>query len=239
MNELANRILHCDAACVVVNKIAGEAVQGLKEGMIHLPQIVAAELAGPHWPPVVSADVLTVPAAAHRLDVPVSGCVVFARTKAALTFLFTAFTGRIVEKRYWAIVEPVNADIPEDCDIVHWIEFDSRRNISIAHDEPGPGRKKAVLRCRRMGSGTHYQFLEIDLFTGRHHQIRAQLRRLGLHVKGDVKYGARRNDKAGGIRLHARWISFPCPSGGNHITVTADPPLQDNLWRAFEARPSP
>ena len=247
MNELDSRILYCDGACVVVNKIAGEAAEGARAGMVDLPRQLAAVLADADWP--LAPDALAVPVAAHRLDVPVSGCVVFARTNAALGALNAAFAGGEVEKHYWAIVE-----MPGDGgrqwqdgvqEFVHWIEFDSRRNKSIAHDEPGPGRKKAVLRCRQVGSGERYLFLDVEPVTGRHHQIRAQLQRLGLHVKGDLKYGARRSEKAGGIRLHARSLAFPDPSDSSkRIAVIAPPPLgappvggeslPDNLWQAFE-----
>jgi len=232
-NNIASRILHCDSACVVVNKIPGEAAEGEGRGMINLPQLLAAELP-------MTADGLALPTAVHRLDVPVSGCVVFARTGAALRFLNATFSGG-VKKHYWAIVElPENnalfpADATEVVEFTHWIQFNPRKNKSTAYDEAGPGRKKALLRCRPAGRGTNYLFLEIELITGRHHQIRAQLERLGLHIKGDLKYGARRSEHGGGIRLHARSISFPDPSNeGNTITVHADPPLRDNLWQAFE-----
>jgi 23S rRNA pseudouridine1911/1915/1917 synthase len=182
--------------------------------------------------------------AAHRLDVPVSGCVVFARTRAALRFLNAAFgggDGKVAEKRYWAGVEQPQNDAPLQAagELTHWIQFDPRRNRSVAFDEPGPGRKKAVLRYRLAGRGRDYLFLEIEPLTGRHHQIRAQLEKVGLHVKGDLKYGARRSEKNGGIRLHARLLSFPDPNGipsadGKRITVQADPPVRDNLWLAFE-----
>jgi 23S rRNA pseudouridine1911/1915/1917 synthase len=145
-----------------------------------------------------------------------------------------------VEKRYWAVVEPPRKDTEADSfggELVHWLRFDSRRNRSTAYDEQKPGLKKAVLRYRLIGRGRDYLFLEIETVTGRHHQIRAQLERLGLHIKGDLKYGARRSEKNGGIRLHARSLSFPDPSeknnGNKRITVQADPP-RDNLWLAFE-----
>ena len=247
-SELTSRILHCDEACIVVNKIAGEAVEGAGKGMIDLPrQLVAAQLAAElsaaEWPAVHAKDALAQPTAVHRLDVPVSGCAVFARGNSALVFLNAAFSGYAAAKRYWAIVEPPEADAynrwPQDDgmhELVHWIQFNPKLNKSSAHDDPGPGRKKAVLRCRQIGRGQNYLFLEIDLLTGRRHQIRAQLARMGLHIKGDLKYGARRSEKNGGIRLHARSISFPDPAdSGKSIIVQADPPLRDNLWLAFEA----
>jgi len=247
-SELASRILYCDASCVVVNKIAGEAVEGAGKGMADLPKLLAAELSAPNYPPAFpEKDALPLPTAVHRIDVPVSGCAAFARTGAALCFLNDTFSGGSAIKQYWAIVEmTANDPFPEgaeSAEYIHWVQFDPKRNKSIAHNEPGPGRKKAVLRCRLAGRGERYLFLEIDLITGRHHQIRAQLERLGLRIKGDLKYGARRSEPAGGIRLHARSLSLPDPGrdpadghlGGSNkrITVQADPPLQDSLWQAF------
>jgi 23S rRNA pseudouridine1911/1915/1917 synthase len=245
-SEIAPRILYCDASCVVVNKIAGEAVEGAGKGMTDLPKLLAAELTAPNYPSVIAGDALPLPTAVHRIDVPVSGCAAFARTGAALRFLNSAFSGgateggEAVKKHYWAIVESspnalFSEDAAESIELVHWIQFDPRRNKSIAHTEPGPGRKKAILRCRPAGRGERYLFLEIELITGRHHQIRAQLERMGLHIKGDLKYGARRSEPAGGIRLHARLLSFPNPADNNNrVTVQAEPPLRDNLWQAFE-----
>ena len=231
--ELVSRILYRDENCVVVNKIAGEACEGAAKGMIDLPGLLAAEFPPPE------KDALAMPTAVHRLDVPVSGCAVFARTGTALRFLNNVFRGDTVKKYYWAIIEQprdnnfFSENTAESIEMVHWIQFNSRQNKSIAHDQPGPDRKKAILRCRLMGRGQNYLFLEIELITGRHHQIRAQFARAGLHIKGDLKYGAKRSEQNGGIRLHARSLSFPDPSGsGNNITIQADPPIRDNLWQA-------
>jgi len=248
--ELNGRILYCDGDCIVVNKIAGEAVEGAGKGMIDLPRLLVDQMPGPNLPPALPEDALALPTAVHRLDVPVSGCVVFARTGTALSFLNNAFRGNMVEKRYWAIVEQpkdsgsckwIEDVSSEFTEIIHWIQFNSLKNKSIAHNEQGRGRKKAILRCRLAGKGRDYLFLEIDLVTGRHHQIRAQFEMLGLHIKGDLKYGARRSEREGGIRLHARLLSFPCVDAGNssppgirRITVQADPPIKDNLWQAFQ-----
>ncbi|MDR0290871.1 MAG: RNA pseudouridine synthase [Treponema sp.] len=226
MSELSSRILYCDANCVVVNKIAGEAVEGAGKGMVDLPQSLSAML----------GDKAT---AVHRLDVPVSGCAAFARSESALRFLNNAFSNNAVQKHYWAIVEmPKNNTFPdtgEYTELTHWIQFDPKRNKSIAQDQSGPGRKKAVLRCRITGRGQHYLFFEIELITGRHHRIRAQFERMGLHIKGDLKYGAKRSEQNGGIRLHARSLSFPDPANDSKIiTVQAEPPINDNLWQAFQ-----
>ena len=230
---LQSRILYRNAACVVVNKLKGEAVEGAGAGMGNLPKELAAVLAANS----------KLPAAVHRLDVPVTGCVLFALTKPALVFLNAAFADEgpnlSVEKQYWAIVEKPSVIPAESAnqgftELVHWIATDPGRNKSFAHNEDGPGRKKASLRYRIAGEGDNYLFVTIQLLSGRRHQIRAQLAAVGLHIKGDLKYGAKRSEKGGGIRLHARSLSFPNPFDRlEKISVTADPPEMDNLWEAF------
>ncbi|MDR2798228.1 MAG: RNA pseudouridine synthase [Treponema sp.] len=223
------RILYLNEACVVINKIPGEAVQGAEKGMRDLPRLLGTQLQG------TSKSRRFFPIAVNRLDVPVSGCCLFARTPQALRFLNAQFAQGKGEKQYWGIIEKPSAlVVPETGEVVHWIKTDVKRNKSIAYDEPGPERKRAVLRYRIIGYGDHYLFMEINLITGRHHQIRAQLARLGLHIKGDLKYGARRSEKGGGIRLHAYALGFPNPSEkGGMLRFTAVPPFQDRLWNFF------
>jgi len=238
--ELGERILYCDANCIVVNKIAGEAVEGAGKGMIDLPRELTSEQLSGNFLAEPNDDTLLLPVAVHRLDVPVTGCAVFARTQKALSQLNTSFKNyNEVEKKYWAIVEiPKNFTAGKTADfteLIHWIEFDKQKNKSIAHNEQGTGQKKAVINYRIVGRGNNYLFLEIKLITGRHHQIRAQLKKIGFCTKGDLKYGARRSEPAGGIRLHARSLSFPDPADKNkRINIQAAPPLRDNLWLAFE-----
>ena len=188
----------------------------------------------------------------HRLDTPVSGCLLLAKTPQAAAFLSAAFArhDEIVKKCYWAIVEmpPEGSNVlPPEGELVHWLYENRKANKSFAipavsqtgkDDPPPPNRgirpKKAVSRYRLAGKGERYLFLEIDLITGRHHQIRSQLAALGLRVKGDLKYGARRSEKAGGIRLHAYSLAFPNPLNPSEIiTVKALPPEMDPLWTAF------
>jgi len=234
---LASRILYLGKECVVVNKVSGEAVEGAGQGMGDLPgqlaSVFAAQGGVQEAPPEKQADRLARPEAVQRLDVPVTGCALFALTKPALCFLNNVFASAEAEKRYWAVIEKPDRLPPESGELVHWIRFDKGKNKSFAHDTAGPGRKKAVLRYRIAGEGRNYLFFEIELLTGRHHQIRAQFARLGLHIKGDLKYGARRSEKTGGIRLHARSLSFPDPAGSGLISVQADPPVMDGLWEAF------
>jgi 23S rRNA pseudouridine1911/1915/1917 synthase len=237
-------IVYLDDNCVVVNKIPGESTEPLNQqnpvsgpghstGMSDLPRMLAEHLAVPE------GDFF--PEAVHRLDVPVSGCVLFARNPSALVFLNTRFRTGDVEKIYWGISEmpAPGRELPETGELVHWLK--QVGNKTIAYDEAGPGRKKGVLHYRVRGQGTHYLFLEIRLLTGRHHQIRSQLARVGVPIKGDLKYGARRSEKGGGIRLHGYAIVFPNPAGSGkaaesqRIRVEALPPVQDSLWEAFQA----
>jgi len=216
---------------LVVNKRCGEAVEGAAAGMVSLPRFFLEQ-----------GEKET--AAVHRLDVPVSGCVLFARSPRCAAFLSRAFAEGRVEKRYWAVVEaplPEAASLPEAGELVHWLA--RRGNKSVAYSAPGPGRQEARLRYRVGGWGRNkkYLFLEIELLTGRHHQIRAQLAARGLCVKGDLKYGARRSERGGGIRLHARALTFPTPEGPA-AHVVAPPPAPDALWDAcaavFPCRPT-
>ena len=248
----ASRILYIDEQCIALNKRAGEAVEGAGAGMGDLPLMIqyildrekncslpAEELSGYRLSP---------PVAVHRLDVPVTGCALFARTQGALAFLNGVFIGTenagdndsadyakagAPEKYYWAIIEKPRTEIAPAAHLVHWVQLNSRQNKSMAFDEPGQERKKAELAYRIIGAGRNYLFMEIQLFTGRHHQIRCQLAHIGLHIKGDLKYGARRSEPGGGIRLHARSLAFPHPAGGGRISIQADPPHMDNLWQAF------
>jgi 23S rRNA pseudouridine1911/1915/1917 synthase len=239
-------IAYLDENCVVVNKEPGESSEPLGpsaggsagKGMIDLARLLAERLAGmedPARPDPPARRGGFFPTAVNRLDVPVSGCVLFARKPEALAFLNARFRAGEVEKIYWGISEMPGPgrEFPETGELVHWLS--QTGNKTIACDEAGPGRKKAVLRYRTLGRGSHYLFLEIDLLTGRHHQIRAQLARMGTPIKGDLKYGARRSEKGGGIRLHSYAVAFPDPAGaaGRVIRVKALPPRPDALWEAF------
>jgi 23S rRNA pseudouridine1911/1915/1917 synthase len=224
------RILYLDEDCLVINKVAGEATQGAEAGMRDLGLILGSQIGeSPKAPGFL-------PTAVHRLDVPVSGATLFARTPKSLAFLNAGFAQGRIEKRYWAIVEkpPASLGFPETGELVHWIKTDTKRNKSMVYDEKIPEAKRGILQYRITGYGDHYLFLEIALLTGRRHQIRAQFAHLGMPIKGDLKYGARRSEKGGGIRLHSYSLSFPNPAGnGASIAVTALPPIRDRLWEAF------
>jgi len=165
----------------------------------------------------------------HRLDRPTSGVVLFARTSKALERLSEMFrTGR-VEKTYWAVV----AERPpaEQGTLAHWLTRNVAQNKSYAWRAPRRGAREARLSYRVLCNLDRYCLLEIDLQTGRHHQIRAQLHAVGCHVKGDLKYGAARSNPGGGIHLHARKVSFLHPVSKQAVVIEADPP-RDALWDA-------
>ncbi|WP_304224627.1 RluA family pseudouridine synthase [Gracilinema caldarium] len=239
MNEQIVLLYESDA-CIVVNKRCGEAMEGASGSVLDLPALLAKT-----YGTACNRDGKPfAPTAVHRLDVPVTGCALFARNPQALAFLNEVFAQGLARKVYWAIVEkPENSSIAisQQGELVHWIAVDSKHNKSYAHTEEAPDRKQAVLRYRLVGEGEHYLFMEIELITGRHHQIRAQLASVGLHIKGDLKYGSRRSEKNGGIRLHARSLAFPDPLSGEtnpakrpYIQVVAPIIEPDRLWQDFE-----
>jgi 23S rRNA pseudouridine1911/1915/1917 synthase len=236
---LEDRILFANNDVIVVNKLAGEAMEGAKRGMIDLSQLLREEFGTVKQ----GKGKAFAPTAVHRLDVPVTGCALFARNAKAAAFLNKSFSrtvyqGGRAEKYYWAVVELSTAfsSLSDTGELVHWIRTNAKKNKSTAYPKAGAERKEAILRYRIKGRGKSYGFLEIELVTGRHHQIRSQLAARGIHIKGDLKYGSKRSEKDGGIRLHARSLYFPDPSvQGNFIQVSADPPHLDKLWQDFSA----
>jgi 23S rRNA pseudouridine1911/1915/1917 synthase len=165
----------------------------------------------------------------HRLDRPTSGVVLFARTDKALSRLSAMFREGEVRKTYWAIVaEKPPADSGT---LVHWLRRNAEQNKSYAVAGPGGGAREARLSYRLLLSTDRYHLLEIELHTGRHHQIRAQLAAIGCHIKGDLKYGAPRSNPGGGIHLHARQVEFVHPVRKTPVVITADPP-GDPVWDA-------
>jgi 23S rRNA pseudouridine1911/1915/1917 synthase len=232
---IEKRILFSNSNCMVINKIPGESTEPLSGGephsgastgghMIDLPRLLAE-----HFAPLRPMPV-------HRLDVPVTGCVLLALNGEALRFLGKAFREGKTQKKYWAITEFASSGktLPDEGELKHWIGAGrAGANKVTVSDTEGPALQESRLRYRISGRGEHYLFWEIELLSGRHHQIRAQLAHEGFPVKGDLKYGARRSEKAGGIRLHAQALTFPDPESAGSITVSCLPPLDDNLWRAF------
>lgn len=219
------QVLYEDNHIIIVSKKAGEIVQGDKTGDSPLSDIVAAYLKEKYSKP---GNVFV--GVTHRLDRPVSGIVVFAKTSKALSRLNTMFREGEVDKRYLAIVKNRPA-INED-ELTGWISRNEKQNRSYVYDHEVPGSKKAVLRYRVVVASERYWLLEVALKTGRHHQIRCQLAKMGCPIKGDLKYGAERSNPDGSISLHAYSITFVHPV--SHKIVNVKAPLPDDvLWQSF------
>lgn len=223
-------VLYEDNHIIIVNKTNSEIVQGDKTGDKPLSEILKEWLKEKYNKPGNVFIGVT-----HRLDRPVSGVVVFAKTSKALPRLNEMFKNGECHKTYWAIVKNT-PEKPED-ELTHYLLRNEKQNKSYAYDTEKPNSKKAILSYRVIARSDKYNLLEIDLKTGRHHQIRCQLAKMGCPIKGDLKYGAERSNSDGGICLHARNICFVHPVSGNTINVTAPVP-EDNLWKAFEKETS-
>lgn len=220
-------VLYEDNHLIAVNKTCREIVQGDKTGDEPLSETLKKWLKEKYAKP---GNVFL--GVAHRLDRPVSGVVLFAKTSKALTRLNEMFRLGDVKKTYWAIVH----DRPprEEGELTHWLVRNEAKNKSFAYDTERPGAKKAILHYRLIARSDNYYLLEIDLKTGRHHQIRCQLAKMGCPIKGDLKYGAHRSNPDGGISLHARSAAFIHPVSKQPIEIIAPVP-DDNLWRALSA----
>lgn len=219
-------ILYEDNHIIIVNKASGEIVQGDKTGDKPLVDILKDFIKDRDKKP---GNVFM--GVVHRLDRPVSGVVVFAKTSKALSRLNAMFASGEVHKTYWAI----SRNMPKEPQAVlrHWIVSTERNNKSYASLKPVKDGKEALLEYRLIASSDRYHLLEVRLMTGRKHQIRVQLSSIGCTVKGDLKYGDKRSNADGSISLHARRISFIHPVSGKQIDVKAPVP-EDNLWHALE-----
>ena len=219
-------VIYEDNHLIIVNKQSGEIVQGDKTGDTPLSDIVKDWLKKKHNKPGnVYLGVV------HRLDRPVSGVVLFAKTSKALPRLNKMFAEHLnVHKTYWAIVQ--NRPQQDKGTLTHWLTRQEKTNTARAYDREVPGSKKAVLDYEVIASSDRYHLLEINLHTGRHHQIRCQLAKIGCPIKGDLKYGAPRSNPDGSISLHARNLTFEHPVSHENISVTAPVP-DDRLWTAL------
>ncbi len=218
-------VVYEDNHIIVVNKAPSEIVQGDKTGDEALSETVKRYLKEKYSKP---GNVFL--GVVHRLDRPVSGLVVFAKTSKALARLNEMFRSGEIKKSYWALVKNV-PEKPEG-ELVHYLVRNEKQNKSYAYDREVPRSKKAVLHYRLIGRSENYCLLEVDLKTGRHHQIRCQLAKMGCPIKGDLKYGFPRSNPDGSISLHARKITFIHPVSKEKIELTAPVP-DDNLWRSF------
>ncbi|MDF0716137.1 RluA family pseudouridine synthase [Muricauda sp. 334s03] len=218
------QVLYEDNHLIVVNKRVGDIVQGDKTGDDPLSEVVKLHLKEKHNKPGnVYLGVV------HRLDRPTSGIVLFSKTSKALPRLNKMFAQGETKKMYWAVVK--NAPPQENGSLTHWLVRNPKQNKSYTHNKEVPNSKKAELDYKIIKKLDNYFLLEIDLKTGRHHQIRAQLAAIGCTIKGDLKYGADRSNKDGGIHLHARSLALVHPVQKEPIAFLAPPP-EDPVWNA-------
>lgn len=225
-NKSNLQILHEDNHIIVINKRVGDIVQGDKTGDKPLSDIVREYIKEKYSKP---GDVFL--GVVHRLDRPTSGIVVFARTSKALERLNKMFSERETQKTYWAIVK--NRPAKNEGNLVHFITRNEKNNTSKAHAKEVNNSKKASLDYKIIKQLNNYFVLEINLHTGRHHQIRAQLSAIGSPIKGDLKYGFDRSNPDGGIHLHARKLNFVHPVTKEDITLIAPTPT-DAIWNSIE-----
>jgi len=220
-------VLYEDNHLIIVNKAPSEIVQGDKTGDKPLSESIKEYLKEKyHKPGNVFCGVT------HRLDRPTSGVVVFAKTSKALSRLNEMFRNGEVDKTYWAIVK--NRPPKDEDTLIHYLIKNEKTNKSTAYDSEKPNTKKAILHYKLIAVSQKYFLLEVDLETGRHHQIRCQLAKIGCSIKGDLKYGAERSNPDGSISLHARTISFVHPVSKQQIHVVAPVP-NDTLWKTLES----
>ncbi len=220
-------ILYEDNHLLVVNKRCGDLVQPDPSGDSALENEIKAFIkVRDRKPGEVFLGVV------HRIDRPVSGAVLFAKTSKALARLNEMIRTGAIRKEYWAITEQRPAT--EQGSLRHYILRDSKTNRSKALDAPRGEAKEGRLNYCVLGASTHYTLVEVELLTGRHHQIRAQLSKIGCPIKGDLKYGAKRSNPDGGISLHSRRVSFEHPVRREPLSITAPTPKADSLWAFFE-----
>ena len=219
------QILHEDNHIIVVNKRGGDIVQGDKTGDKPLSEVVKEYLKEKYNKP---GDVFL--GVVHRLDRPTTGIVVFARTSKALSRLNEMFSNRETQKTYWAVVK--NKPPKTEDNLVHFLKRNEKNNTSKAHLKEVPESKKASLEYKIIKEFNNYFALEINLHTGRHHQIRAQLSAIGCPIKGDLKYGFDRSNPDGGIHLHARKLVFIHPVTKETLEIMAPTP-NEVIWNAM------
>ena len=216
-------VVYEDNHIIIVNKQSGEIVQGDKTGDRPLSDLVKDYIKEKYQKP---GEVFL--GVVHRLDRPVSGLVVFARTSKALTRLNKMFAEGQVHKTYWALVQ--NCPKENEGTLEHWLVRNEKQNKSYAYERERPNAKKAILKYKVIGRTDNYTLVEVQLMTGRHHQIRCQLSTMGCPIKGDLKYGAKRSNPDGSISLQSHRVEFEHPV--SHETIAIEAPLpHDPIWQ--------
>lgn len=218
------QVLFEDNHIIIVNKRAGDIVQGDKTGDKPLSEVVKEYIKDKYNKP---GDVFL--GVVHRLDRPTSGIIIFARTSKALERLNKMLREKQIQKTYWAVVK--NQPKKDHDSLISFLKKNPKNNKSTVYNKDTEGSKKAVLHYKTVKRLNNYSLLEVDLETGRHHQIRAQLSAIGSPIKGDLKYGFDRSNKDGSIHLHARKIQFTHPVKKEEIVIIA-PPSKDVIWQA-------
>ena len=226
-SNIASQIIYEDNHLLVINKNAGQLVQGDKTGDESLLESIKNFIKiRDHKPGNVFLGLV------HRIDRPTSGLVIYAKTSKALSRLTQMVKNREIKKTYWAVV--AKEMIPQTQRLVHYLKKNEKNNKAIIFTKSTEGAKEAILTYNIIKTLDNYLLLEIDLETGRHHQIRAQLSKIGASIKGDLKYGAPRSNPDGGISLHARKLEFIHPVTKEHVEIVAPVPQNDAVWRACE-----
>lgn len=223
-----DRILYEDNHLIAVNKLPGELSQGDKTGDVSIIDDVKDYLKRKY--DKKGNVYLGLP---HRLDRPTSGVILFAKTDKALSRLSESFRKGEVDKSYYAIV--LERPEKDSARLINYLVRDEKRNISVSYPREVRNSQKAVLSYRLIAQSDRYYLLDVNLETGRHHQIRSQLKAVGLHIKGDLKYGAPRSNRDGGICLHSRRISFLHPVRKEMVEIIAPLPDSD-IWPVFKER---
>ena len=224
---MQEQILFEDNHLLIINKKAGQLVQGDKTGDESLLELIKDFIKKRDQKP---GNVFL--GLVHRIDRPTSGCVIYAKTSKALSRLTVMVKNREVKKTYWAVV-PKN-EIPKEQRLVHFLKKNEKNNKATVFPKATDGAKESILKYKIIKVLDNFQLLEVDLETGRHHQIRAQLSKIGVPIKGDLKYGSPRSNPDGGINLHARKLEFIHPVTKENISITAPVPQNDAVWKACE-----
>lgn len=224
---MESQILYEDNHILIINKKVGQLVQSDKTGDKSLLDLLKDFIKIRNQKP---GNVYL--GLVHRIDRPTSGLVIYAKTSKALSRLTQMVKNREIKKTYWAIVP--KEMIPSSQTLTHYLKKNEKNNKAIVYTKETEGSKKAILSYNILKTLDNYLLLEIDLQTGRHHQIRAQLSKIGIPIKGDLKYGAPRSNPDGGINLHARSLEFTHPVTKELIKINAPIPEQDKLWQACE-----
>lgn len=224
---MQEQIVFEDNHLLVINKKAGQLVQGDKTGDLSLLDLIKNFIKVRDQKP---GNVFL--GLVHRIDRPTSGLVIYAKTSKALSRLTQMVKNREIKKTYWAVVP--KAEIPKNQRLINYLQKNEKNNKATVFPKATDGAKEAILNYEIIKVLDNFQLLEVDLETGRHHQIRAQLSKIGVPIKGDLKYGSARSNPDGGIHLHARQLEFIHPVTKENIKITAPVPQNDAVWKACD-----